>query len=144
MFHFSWVSFSRALHVANVFPLYYWIFWEECIASCVWTILLALNRPNVRRVRQHSCRFFLHNWEVLRICFTEESIICFLICLYLHMLILTIIYCENGILNYYRCSTNKSGCGSQAGPERTRWCGTTSAQPYYPFFLLDWSSLDCK
>lgn len=65
--------------------------------------------------------------------------------LYLRILILTIIYtCDNGILNYYRCSTNKSRCGSQAGPERTRWCGTTSAQPYYPFFLLNWSPLDCK
>lgn len=65
--------------------------------------------------------------------------------LYLHVLISTIMRnCENGILNYCRCSANKSRCGSQAGPERAGWRGATSAQPYYPFVLLNWSSLDCE
>lgn len=65
--------------------------------------------------------------------------------LYLHVLIsTTMCTCENGILNHCRCSSNKSRCGSQAGPERAGWRGATSAQPHYPFLLLHWSSLDCE
>lgn len=65
--------------------------------------------------------------------------------LYLHVVISTILCtCENWILNYCRCSANKSRCGSQAGPERAGWRGATPAQPYYPFFLLNRSSLDCE
>lgn len=65
--------------------------------------------------------------------------------LYLHALISTITCtCENRILNCCRCSTNKSRCGSQAGPERAGWRGATSAQPHHPFLLLHRSTLDCE
>lgn len=65
--------------------------------------------------------------------------------LYLHVLISTLMCtCENGILNYCRCSADKSRCRSQAGPERAGWRGAPSAQPYYPFLLLHRSSLDCE